>query len=53
MLPSAILSVPTLIVFPVPTPEDASVPLPLNVSVSAPTVPVKLRSAELAVIVAS
>ena len=42
----------SVIVLPVPTADEANVPLPLNVSVSEPTKPVKLRSEELAVVVA-
>ena len=42
-----------VIVFPVPTDDVESVPLPLKVSVSDPTNPVKLRSEELAAVVAS
>ena len=49
----AIASVLRVIVFPVPTADVVSVPLPLRVSVSDPTNPVKLRSEELAAVVAS
>ena len=50
---SAIANVLRVITLPLATTELANVPLPLKINVSEPTKPVRLKSDELAVVVAS